>query len=216
MEQEKNNKGVNLLLVILVAVLAVLCVLFATGTINLKSNEVTDGNGNQSSENTKTSIKENNGGTNQSSNSGNETINSVSTVAGKYQYKDDSIVDFENKPNPTTFTLNLYENGTFRYQLNDQYAPVGSIGNYIVENDKIILNYLFNTGSSSDINTTKGTKEFTFDSHFNIIGSVKSKDHKSNINVIFKKSSDNVDEFDFNTWLMIGVHQQEKLDDANM
>lgn len=37
MEQEKNKNGVNLLLIFIIVILAVLCVLFATGTINLKS-----------------------------------------------------------------------------------------------------------------------------------------------------------------------------------
>ena len=54
MEQEKNKNGVNLLLIFIIVILAVLCVLFATGTISLKSNEVTDGSGNQTSENTNT------------------------------------------------------------------------------------------------------------------------------------------------------------------
>ena len=40
MEQEKNNKGIIILLAVLVVILTILCVLFATGTINSKSNEV--------------------------------------------------------------------------------------------------------------------------------------------------------------------------------
>ena len=54
MEQEKNKNGVNLLLIFIIIILALLCVLFATGTISLKSNEVTDGSDNQTSENTNT------------------------------------------------------------------------------------------------------------------------------------------------------------------
>ena len=206
MEQEKSNKGVIALLVIIIVALAALCVLFATGKINFRSNN--QNNNNQSNVGSKDN--------NQNSSINDEIINSVKVVAGKYQYKDDRAVDSENKPNPTTFTLDLYENGTFKYQLNDQYTPVGVIGNYTIEKNKIILNYLFNTGSSSDLNITKGTKELTIDTENSITGSVKSKDHKSNINVKFKKSSENTDEFDFNTLLMIGVHQQTKIDEANM
>ena len=44
MEQEKNNKGVIVLLIVLVVILAVLCVLFATGTISFNSNSVNNGN----------------------------------------------------------------------------------------------------------------------------------------------------------------------------
>lgn len=42
MNQEKNKNGVIIFLIVISAILVVLCVLFATGTINLKSNEVTD------------------------------------------------------------------------------------------------------------------------------------------------------------------------------
>ena len=37
MEQEKNKNGVNLLLIFIIVILAVLCVLFATGTISFKT-----------------------------------------------------------------------------------------------------------------------------------------------------------------------------------
>lgn len=56
MEQKKNKNGVIILLVILIVILAVSCILFATGTIKLKSDEATN---NQSSENTNTQEKEN-------------------------------------------------------------------------------------------------------------------------------------------------------------
>jgi len=52
MEQEKKKNGVNLLLIFIIVLLAVLCVLFATGTIDLKSKVVADNNSNQSNENT--------------------------------------------------------------------------------------------------------------------------------------------------------------------
>lgn len=54
MEQEKNKNGVIIFLVALVVILAVLCVLFATGTISLKANEVTNRSNNQPKENANT------------------------------------------------------------------------------------------------------------------------------------------------------------------
>ncbi|MBQ2873173.1 MAG: hypothetical protein IJE89_04175 [Bacilli bacterium] len=39
MENQKNNKGVIALLIVIIIILSVLCVLFATGTIDLKSND---------------------------------------------------------------------------------------------------------------------------------------------------------------------------------
>ena len=44
MEQEKNNKGVIALLVVIIVILSALCILFATGTINLKSNVANNNN----------------------------------------------------------------------------------------------------------------------------------------------------------------------------
>lgn len=40
MENQKNNKGVIALLIVIIVILSVLCVLFATGKISLKSNEL--------------------------------------------------------------------------------------------------------------------------------------------------------------------------------
>lgn len=44
MEKENNNKGVIILLIVIIVILATLCILFATGTISFKSNEVNDVN----------------------------------------------------------------------------------------------------------------------------------------------------------------------------
>ena len=40
MENQKNNKGVIALLIVIIVILSALCVLFATGTISFKSNDV--------------------------------------------------------------------------------------------------------------------------------------------------------------------------------
>ena len=39
MENQKNNKGVIALLIVIIIILSALCILFATGTISLKSND---------------------------------------------------------------------------------------------------------------------------------------------------------------------------------
>ncbi len=51
MEREKNKNGVSILLRLIIIVLAILCVLFATGTIKLNSKETVDENNNQTGEN---------------------------------------------------------------------------------------------------------------------------------------------------------------------
>ena len=47
MENQKNNKGVIALLIVIIVILSALCVLFATGTISLKSNNVDNNETNQ-------------------------------------------------------------------------------------------------------------------------------------------------------------------------
>ena len=46
MENQKNNKGVITLLVVIIVILSVLCILFATGTISFNTNKVNDNNTN--------------------------------------------------------------------------------------------------------------------------------------------------------------------------
>ena len=51
MEKEKNNKGLIILLSILVVLLAALCVLFATGIISFNGNDVNNDNSNKNRQN---------------------------------------------------------------------------------------------------------------------------------------------------------------------
>ena len=55
------------------------------------------------------------------------------------------------------YELYLSENGTYLY-INYVGSQVGTIGNYIVKGDKIILNYLFATGNDIDLTATEGKK----------------------------------------------------------
>jgi len=70
---EKNNKGIIALLVVLVIILSVLCVLFATNTISFNSNSVN--NNNQFNEN----ITENNNTTEDTTNNNTSNDNQVSS-----------------------------------------------------------------------------------------------------------------------------------------
>ena len=47
MENQKNNKGVITLLIVIIVILSALCVLFATGTISFNSNKVNDNDVNE-------------------------------------------------------------------------------------------------------------------------------------------------------------------------
>ena len=55
MENQKNNKGEIALLIVIIVILSALCILFATGTISLKPNDVDNNELNQdTNENNKT------------------------------------------------------------------------------------------------------------------------------------------------------------------
>ena len=157
MGQGKDKNGVIILLVILVIILAVLCVLFATGTIDLKSD----------SEN-------NNQNTNDTTNTTEVSKNNISSVVGMYSAKFENLKDDENMSS-ASITLYLYENGVFTYVFN-QFAPVGVLGNYTVEDDKIILTNWFNSNSGTDLSITKGSKTLTINSDGSITDSnIKNK-----------------------------------------
>ena len=47
MENQKNNRGVIALLIVIIVILSVLCILFATGTIIFNTNKVNDNNTNE-------------------------------------------------------------------------------------------------------------------------------------------------------------------------
>lgn len=55
------------------------------------------------------------------------------------------------------YELYLSENGTYLY-IDYLEAQVGTIGNYIVNGDKIILNYLFAIGNDISLTATEGKK----------------------------------------------------------
>lgn len=76
MEKEKNNKGVIALLVVMIVVLGVLCVLFATDTINLSKNTKTNDTINNDGTNNNT-VEENKNSENVIENTDNNTNNNT-------------------------------------------------------------------------------------------------------------------------------------------
>ncbi len=80
---------------------------------------------------------------------------SYKDIAGYYSTKD--TVNSGSESLTVGYNLYLYENGTFSYQFL-MNAPRGVIGNYIIVDDEIKLNYLFNTGSDASLIATTGSK----------------------------------------------------------
>ena len=157
MREKKDKSRINLLLIFITIILAVLCVLFATETISFKSHSDT---------NTKS--------TNDNATESEALKNNFSSVAGTYSAKFENLKGSGNETS-ASITLTLHENGIFTYVFN-HYTPSGVLGNYTIEDNKIILTNWFNSYSSTDLQITKGTKTLTINSDGSITDSnIKNK-----------------------------------------
>ena len=120
----------------------------------------------------------------------NENIEYIyDNIKGLYTFTSDPI-DYGNENVLTTFFyLYLYENGTFTYRMG-RAAPFGYMGNYIITDNTIVLNYLFSTNSGAGINVTTGSKIITItdkDTLVDVDPIITIPDTKS---VTLKKASD--------------------------
>ena len=89
------------------------------------------------------------------------------------------------------YSLYLWENGTFQYEhsfnSSDGYGHEGRIGNYIIEDNVIKLNYLFSTGTDTSLSVTKGNKELKINSHDTI---TFTNSDFNNDKIVLKKDND--------------------------
>ncbi len=155
---KNNNKGVIILLIIIILILATLFILFATNTIFFNASSK-----NNHSENTTTNNQENSNVTNKENNK----AYNYSEMKGLYKFETEILTDESGNKYRATYNLYLYENGTFIYKLSTM-APFGYMGNYIIEDNKIKLNYLFSTNSGASIKITKGSKNLAINSNNSI------------------------------------------------
>lgn len=112
--------------------------------VNELNNRVNTIENNKQASKTENKTKENKG------ENSNKKSYSYSDVKGLYEFEkkiDDEFSAF--------YTLYLYENGTYKYQYGVE-VPEGTIGNYIIEENKIIMNALFATGSDVGAHATSG------------------------------------------------------------
>ncbi len=134
----------------------------------------------------------------QDNNLGTEETNvNVSSTSENVTYKDivgvytGKIIlnetDSEGNKFSDGYCLTLYENGTYKYE-HGVAAAGGTIGNYIIENDSIILNKWFKTSSDTSAVATNGKIELTLNKDgsiidFNEATKVTLKKIKTNIEV---------------------------------
>ncbi|MGN1358110.1 MAG: hypothetical protein ACI4WU_01950 [Bacilli bacterium] len=80
-----------------------------------------------------------------------------SKIKGLYKYSDSTLKDDDGTVYSVSYQLYLYENGTFIYNFS-RNSHYGYMGNYIIVDDTIVLNYLFSTGGGVGIIVTNGSK----------------------------------------------------------
>lgn len=108
----------------------------------------------------------------------------------KYTYEEiKGLYTYTNEE--SSYSLYLWENGTFQYEhfydTSNEYGGGGIIGNYIIEDNVIKLNYLFTTGTDISLSVTKGNKELKIDSYESI--TFTDADFNNN-KIVLKKDND--------------------------
>ena len=191
--EKKSNGGLIGCLLFIIIILIAFIVLLLTGVINLNTNDKVK---NSQVDNIK-AVENNNI---QSS------IKSVKDVVGRYktEYKN---IEINGSEAELDILLTLYENGIFSY-IYSFGPPSGTLGNYVVNNNKVILTYWYNTNSGSGLNITKGEKELIINEDGSITdsniknGMLKEILEENNISIIeLEKTDDNVDKFDISNTL---------------
>lgn len=72
----------------------------------------------------------------------------LENMEGEYIFKSESKKDENGNEYSTNYKLTLNKNGLFKYTLSELYES-GIIGNYFIEDDKLILNYVFHHGNDA-------------------------------------------------------------------
>jgi len=181
--KEKNNI-VTILLLIIIVILAVALYLAVTGKIALTKTE------NQTQSNDTTNIEE----------TQKEEINyTYESLKGLYSYKSETKTDNSGNEYTSNYGLYLYDDGTFIYRLST-FASSGYIGNYIIVNDEIKLNYLFKFSSGTGLSVTKGNKNIKISNEKTLIDpeDLINKESKESITLTKDDSSENTKPYEEN------------------
>ena len=78
-------------------------------------------------------------------------------IAGKYVLENSDVSNLSS-------ILYLKNNGMFVYDQGNDYSHAGRIGNYIINDDKVYLNYLFAFGGDIELSVIKGSKVINIES----------------------------------------------------
>ena len=99
-------------------------------------------------------------------------------------------VDDEKINLVASYNLYLYDNGTFNYRYGTM-TRMGYIGNYIIKDNTIILNYLFSTGNDMGISVTNGSKTLIINEDGSITDNKQDLTTLSLTSIILEKTTAN-------------------------
>lgn len=109
-------------------------------------------------------------------------------IKGLYTYTSETRINEFGDEFNSFYYLYLYENGTFNYRMGTG-APYGYMGNYIIKDNTIVLNYLFSTNSGAGIYVTTGSKTITITAEDTLIDAKPTVPLDSTTKVTLKKAS---------------------------
>lgn len=187
---KETNKKIIITLMMIILVLSVFYMLALTGSITLKPEEKCISQP-QEIENKTYTYEE---------------------MKGLYSYTGETENDGQGNEYRISADLYLYGNGTYRY-INYTNAPHGHIGNYIIVDNKIVLNYLYRTGSGTGITATKETSEITINSKEELLLSENIGENKIEINLTKNNNDEKIKEFEKTTVNDL-IEQEEKMNQA--
>ena len=136
-------------------------------------------------------------------------------MRGLYTFESELTKDENGNEYKKSYTLYLYENGTFRYR-NSTFVPTGYIGNYIIIDNKIKLNYLYITNSGVGIFAEKGSTEITINNNENITmqEDLLDRNNKNGVTLNKDESSEKIKQYE-KTTINDLIEQEEKMNQSH-
>ena len=191
MEKEKNNKGVIALLVVIIIILLTLVVLLATGTVSFKNTALIENQQSNSDEQTK----------NDSNEEVNNNDDNPSTTVGNDSNKVNKVYISENN---TGYYLILWDDGTYKYINGD--ATSGTFGKYFLNNEKLVLYYMFSIDSNNKnkVNIADGMKTLK------VVGQTQITDNDITLNSANQSAREGARNFYTNLYSMLKYYDDEQ------
>ena len=167
MEQEKNQNGVIVFLIVIIAILLALVILFATGTISLKPNEVIDNSGNQTNENTNTNASNQADSTNTNKYTVKSMTNAKFNIFWDGTEHELKIVDGKLVVEGSTYSI---ENERIKYFYYNRYqCGHGTVLYYLTENGNVYVTEMSASDNNLKLESLNSFKKLNYSNVTDIV-----------------------------------------------